>query len=442
MNKIAEIEAGGKQLPGKELEEGLREFLRPVTAQLPEKRLREVVEIAVQGIVASGSPVITAIARGVEQAAGAAWAMARRVYRLVWSERISHRDLLKGLYGIAQERVAAYGVERLVVAIDPVNFEKPYTAELEGVSTVMKSTPPGPNGEKRLTSGYPAITATVVNLPEPVVTYANWFSYTVDFVSQNREIYRAIRITRALFPQHELCFIGDAGLDDQKIFRWIEGSRAQFVIRVGHHDRRVEVYNERLDRWESEKLADLAASAAWVCEIQASFTHARRTRTVTVKLAWFMIRLAPTDPPLWVLVIHDPDREREIALLTNISIHSSLDARSVYTTWRHRPQVEHTYRFDQEDGLHIEDIQVRTLERMRRVFVLVLLAALFVLFIDKTWPEPAVTWLRLLGGKLDRASDLDGPYILWNGIKAVFISVTTLSFARSHPFPRGSPTYG
>ena len=53
------------------------------------------------------------------------------------------------------------------------------------MSTVMKSTPPGPKGEKRLTSGYPAITATIVNLPEPAITYAQWFSYrTEDFISE------------------------------------------------------------------------------------------------------------------------------------------------------------------------------------------------------------------------------------------------------------------
>ena len=76
--------------------------------------------------------------------------------------------LLKGLYGVAQQAVARYPRPYLVVAIDPVNFEKPYTEALEGVSTVLKSTPPSPKGEKRLTPGYPAITATIVNLPEPV----------------------------------------------------------------------------------------------------------------------------------------------------------------------------------------------------------------------------------------------------------------------------------
>jgi len=53
-----------------------------------------------------------------------------------------------------------------------VNFEKPYTAKLEGVSTVIKSRPPSFTGEKRKTRGYPAITATVVNLKQPAVSYA------------------------------------------------------------------------------------------------------------------------------------------------------------------------------------------------------------------------------------------------------------------------------
>jgi hypothetical protein len=57
-----------------------------------------------------------------------------------------------------------------VVALDPVNFEKSYTTALEGVSTVLKSTPPSPKNDKRLTPGHPAITATLVNLPEPVVS--------------------------------------------------------------------------------------------------------------------------------------------------------------------------------------------------------------------------------------------------------------------------------
>jgi hypothetical protein len=48
--------------------------------------------------------------------------------------------LLKELYGLAQQAVARDPHPYLVVAIAPVNFEKHYTADLEGVSTVLKST--------------------------------------------------------------------------------------------------------------------------------------------------------------------------------------------------------------------------------------------------------------------------------------------------------------
>jgi hypothetical protein len=51
-----------------------------------------------------------------------------------------------------------------------VNFEKPYTQELEGISTVHKRCPPGRQGQVRLVRGYPALTACAVNLPEPVLT--------------------------------------------------------------------------------------------------------------------------------------------------------------------------------------------------------------------------------------------------------------------------------
>jgi len=417
-------------------------FLQPVTARLPDKRLRRTVELAVRGIVGGQSPLITNMARGVARDQRAIWPMAKRLYGLLWNNRLSHCDLLKGLYAIAQRTVAQYAPTHLVVAIDPVNFEKPYTEELEGVSTVMKSTPPALGGEKRLTKGYPAITATIVNLPQPALTYANWFSYTTeDFVSENREIERAIRTTRALFPTARLRFVADSGLDDQKVFAQMDRVQGEFIIRACH-DRTVEVYNDRLHRWETELLMDLTASVPVMASLHACFTHARQRREVDVDLGWLHLRLPETQQEIWALIIHDPDLDRAIVLLTNIPISCAEDARLVYTEWRHRPTIEHVYRFDQEDGLDIEDVRVQTLERMRRVFVLVLLAALFVYHLAQNWPEEAVTWLRYLGGKLGLASDRDGMYLLLQGIRSLLVTVATLSFVRQHPFPVSAFSYG
>jgi hypothetical protein len=430
------------KLPVAELSESLDRFLAPVLKQLPEKRLQVVGKLAVQGVLAGQSPLVTQMARGVVREDETIWPMAKRMYRFVWNQRFSHRDLLKGLYGIAQRTVVEHEPLHLVVALDPVNFEKPYTKKLEGVSTVMKSTPPGTRGEKRLTSGYPAMTATVVNLPELVITYANWFSYrTSDFVSENREIYRAIRITRALFPSTKLRFVADSGLDDQKVFAQMSLVKADFVIRA-RHNRRVEVYNDRLDCWEEELLDDLTGSVPLSLKLRVAFTHARRVRVVDRELGWLKIRLPQTQQVLWALVVHNPRSGHDLVLITNVPIHSAADAKTVYTDWRHRPQIEHTYRFDQEDGLDVEDMRVQTVERMRRIFLLVLLAALFIYHVAHVWPQPMILWLRNLGGKLGISSDLDGPYVLLAGISAVFVTAATLAYAAKHPFPRPRGTYG
>jgi hypothetical protein len=315
---------------------------------------------------------------------------------------------------VAQWTVAGYAPSHLVVAVDPVNFEKPYTQELEGVSTVIKSTPPPPKGQKkRLTSGYPAITATVVNLPEPAVTYANWFSYvTDDFISENREIERAIRLTRALFPATELRFVGDAGLDDQKIFRQIDLVHAHFTIRASHN-RLVEVYNNRLRRWEEELLHDLTTSVPLRLRLRVTFTHACKVHRVKIALGWLRLRLPETHQRLWAVVAHHPDGNRDLVLLTNIPVRTAAEAQAVYTEWRYRPQIEHTYRFDQEAGLDVEDIRVQTVERMRRLFIMVLLAALFVYHIGRTWPQQMILWLRRLGGKLGLPQTSMDPISCW-----------------------------
>lgn len=435
MHTILQNDTIGK-LPMSELTTTLDKFLEPVSRHLPEKRLREVGKLAVQGVLGGQSPLVTQMARGVAREEETIWPMAKRLYRFLWNERFSHRDLLKGLYGIAQCTVAAHAPSHLVVALDPVNFETPYTKKLEGVSTVMKSTPPGPRGQKRLTPGYPAMTATIVNLPEPAVTYASWFSYkTADFVSENREIYRSIRITRALFPGEKLRFVGDAGLDDQKIFAQMALVDAEFIIRACHN-RKVEVYNERLDRWEEELLYDLTTTVPLPLKLQVAFTHARKVRVVQIGLGWLKIRLPGKQQVLWALVAHDPDFDRDLVLITNVPILTAGHAKAVYTEWRYRPQIEHTYRFDQEDGLDVEDMRVQTMERMRRIFALIVIAALFVYHIAHAWPQHMILWLRRLGGKLGRLSDRDGPYVLLAGIRAVLVTVATLTFAAQHPFPR------
>jgi hypothetical protein len=246
-----------------------------------------------------------------------------------------------------------------------------------------------------------------------------------------------LRISRTLFPSQKLRFVGDAGLDDQKVFAQVERVHAEFVIRACH-DRQLEVYNDRRDRWESATLFDLVATVPFQFEQPIRFTHARQVRTVRTGFGWFKIRLLETHQVVWVLVAHDFGDGHDLLLLTNVPLQKADTVRQVYSDWRRRGNIEHGYRFDQEEGLDVEDMRVETLEHMRRLFVLVLLAAQFVYYIGQTWPRAAVQWLRNLGGKLGLKTDCDGPYVLLRGISGVWQTAATLTFAAHHPFPRDS----
>ncbi len=426
------------KLPAHELDASLTAFLQPVTERLPDRRLRTVTRLLIQGIVASQSPLVTQIARGCARTDETIWPTTKRGYRYLANPHFTHRTLLKGLYRVAQAAVAAQHPAYLVVAVDPVNLEKPYTCALEGVSRVMKATPPCLGHPKRITPGYPAITATIVNLAQPGTTYANWFSYeTADFLSQNREIERAFRISRTLFPHQVLRFVGDAGLDDQKVFAQVERVHAQFIIRACH-DRQIEVYNERLTHWEAGTLFDLVATVPFQFEQDVQFTHAREVRIVRMGFGWLQIRLLENHQVLWILVAHDQRTGHNLMLLTNVRLEQADTVRQVYADWRLRGNIEHGYRLDQEQGLDVEDLRVETLEHMRRLFVLVLLAAQFVYYIGCTWTDMAVRWLRHLGGKLGLKRDRDGPYVLLRGMSAVYQTAASLVFATRHPFPRDS----
>jgi hypothetical protein len=424
------------KLPVAQLEATLEDFVRPLAQRLPDKRWRRTVRLVIRQMIAAQTPVITAMMRTANREKGKVWALAKRAYRLLSTRRFTTWQLTKGLYRRAQATVAAENVPYLVVAVDPVNFEKPYTEQAEGVCTVRKSTPPALNGEARLTKGYSAITATVVNTRVPATTYARWFSYqSKDFVSQPREIYRALRMTRALFPHHRLRFVMDGEGDDQKVFQWVEQMGAEFVIRAVHLDRQVEVWNDRLQRWEEEHLQDLVDTICPQETWEVRFHHAGRVRWATVRVGWLQIRLPGSLTCLWMIVVEEPDIERTTVLLTNVPVTDGQVARALYSDWRLRGRIEHGYRFDQEQGLDVEDMRVRTLERMQRLFILLLAAAQFVFHIAAHWPPEAVAWLRRLGGKLDRASDRDGPYLLLRGLSAVWQTVATLSWAKLQPFP-------
>ena len=115
------------KMPVSELRTSLQEFVQPVTELLPDPRLRAVAQLITRGLAAAESPIVTRIARGAGHTDETVWPASKRIYHFLANERLTHRTLRKGLHRLAQQTVAAEALAYLVIAVDPVNFEKPCT---------------------------------------------------------------------------------------------------------------------------------------------------------------------------------------------------------------------------------------------------------------------------------------------------------------------------
>jgi hypothetical protein len=155
--------------------------------------------------------------------------------------------------------------------------------------------------------------------------------------------------------------VGDSGLDDQKMFIQVQNLKREFVFRVSHTERIVEVYNERLDLWEAEALKDLVGAVPYQATFQVLFTHAGQTHLDTAHFGWFKIRIPGTTQPLWILVADDQTLNRQLVLITDIPLLTVPIVQQVYNDWRMRTRIELGYRFDQEQGLDVETGRVNAL---------------------------------------------------------------------------------
>jgi hypothetical protein len=72
--------------------------------------------------------------------------------------------------------------------------------------------------------------AYTVNLLQPAIPYARLFSYTTpDFLSENRELVRAMRTIRTVIPERAVCLLTDSLLGDQKTFAWAEQYHLELI---------------------------------------------------------------------------------------------------------------------------------------------------------------------------------------------------------------------
>ncbi len=237
---------------------------------------------------------------------------------------------------------------------------------------------------------------------------------------------------------YSVCFVTDSEWDDHALFAYFAAQEATTFIIRAKYNRRLQVYNARLDRWEDEYLWDLRDSMAGQGCRKTFFHHAGQTRVGRSTLDWLEARFAPDAPSYWAVIIETDLFDTPLVLWTNRAVADAEQALAVYADWQRRPTIEHLHRFIQEDGLLVEDLQLEPLESKRRLFLLILAAALCVLRLPDMWEPALITWVRQLASAIvGTPMDREGFYLLLYGLTTVLTTLATLHAAAvRHPFPR------
>ena len=436
-------------------------FLASFAAVLPDARHRQSLRLLVPAVLAARSPhPVTAAAHAPDPPASP-WALTKRFFTLLHTAHFSHRLWLQVFYAHGADEVAALPAgQRLIVALDPVNLEKPYARKIEGICKVHKDTPPGsPSPQKprrkgqrrkrstaRITWGYPAIFALALNTAQPALLYHRLFSYkTDDFISQPWEWMEGMRHLQALAAQRTVCLVADAEADDQKLWLAAADNHLELIARSAK-ERIIEVWAPRQRAWKTTKLQARAAKLAGRGTCPSAFSHAGRTIPVQVTLDWFRFRLPDHSWEGWAVVAQTyPQQDRpqdfwlpplQLVLITQRPVRTLRHAWGVYRDWAQRGRIEPFYRFIQEDGVDVETILLRRLESFRRMLLVVLLGAFFVLQLAGWWSPLVVQWIRgLASAVVGTAMDRQGEYLLLRGVQRLLSADALLEEIRIRPPP-------
>lgn len=439
------------------LDQEIGSFLAPYQAVLPDARLRSSLQFLFSGMLAAGSPHLTKAAAHAPHWEGRPWALTKQFYTLLHSTQFSHRDWLRVLYAQAATQVNQLPPgHRLLVAVDPMNLEKAYARKIEGVSKVLKKTPPGlapgappaQQNKGRLTWGYPSITALALNTAQPAVLYQRLFSYvTADFDSQPKEWMLLMRHLRSRWPQRKITLVADAEADDQKLWQEALANDLELIARAPGK-RIIAVYHPQRHAWQEKELQAYIQTLPGRTKGMHVFTHAGRSLPVRVTLDWFRFRLPDHSLQGWVVVartapLRAADKEGFwlaetplVLVVINRPVTRGQQAWQVYRDWAQRGKIEPYYRFQQEDGLDVERILQHKLERFRRELLVILMAACFIIHLEHWWSPVLIQWIRAVGSStVGTAMDRHGRYLLLGGLQRILDGAALLELLRIRPPP-------
>lgn len=351
--------------------------------------------------------------------------IAKGCYRFLRNCRFSWDSLLSPLYRKSKRLFA--GEKKVLGIIDLSSIEKPYSRKMEGICRVKK------REGKGTVNGYMNVSILLSWAKKVGLGYFKIFSHQCELMSQNKEIELAISEASNLLPEDTAAiWVWDRGFDDKKNYRQVLGLKDEFVGRV-YHDRLITVEGKK-----SKLLTEGGALPLSMYKFKARLKIYGKVRRVIIGSSWMDFNFEGRR--LWllravILWIEGIDvneiKDREWYLVTNIEIKHQNTAKRIWGYYKKRWEIEEFFRFLKE-GLKIEKFQVMSLEEIRRIVGIAVIAGMFIYKLhEKVKIEPIKTLLYFGGWT---GYDKPGKIVLKRGL-SIFLSYLYIdSFLKANEF--------
>jgi len=324
----------------------LRDHLKPFLHRLGVWQQSRLLGVAT-GLLQAGTSILSEGCRAVEGGSITTWVWkaSQLLERLPWDALLSRHA----------SRLRQRQREWRLIVHDTTALPKPWAEKMEGLSTVHD----GCTGE--LTNGYTLCVSVGVG-------DGQWDLHPLrtmlinpkakDFHSQNTSLQEHVKAIVDAGIGQDLLHVFDRGFDDEKWFRFGDGERIAWMVRL-RGNRHV------LFRGEEHPISLVAATLlAERPAVRDGITYAKADIGVTITHDAEGEKIKPETRMYALVAVKRPQYLSPMLLLLNGRVHDWREAIHAYNDYLERFEVEHTIRLFKQT-LHPSQVQLMTCERIQ-----------------------------------------------------------------------------
>ena len=362
-----------------------------------DKRRRQVIPELVQGILKSGSLVLSRISRemirGEKTLEGLEKHFSVQLASLHWKDGGLRRRML--------QTASAYVEVDTLIAVDLSDIAKPRARKMEGLGYVWD----GSEGE--VSRGYWTFEAYARRGKGKIIPVLN-FAYSLDLppgrISEVGMVEGAFREMTQVLGERGV-YLMDRGFDGVELMSRLEPLKARFVLRL-RGDRIV--FNEEGEALGSEEELARRTPCPHTCWLPR--------KGIPIRVGYHPVRLHGLKRPYWLVVAWFPDAETPVMFLTTEPVRSELDAAKIAGWYSARWVVEEAIRVLKQE-LGLESPRVHSFRAIERLTQLAYLAMLLVTTLLDL-PEKTLYRLKRLCPIFERPCNQEYYRLIW-GIQAL-----------------------